>query len=392
MGAEGQQVCIDLQSLTEDWPIFLFLKGIGCQKVYFEPQAKEVLDLWTQRMSEYEQEFIQDPENFTTADHFWNEKSSNLSVNLIRCEFAELQVEKIQISLGPVPPMEAPLGIPEEAARRFVEEIQTQSAKETLHRILQILKEYDREARAKDLTIWSNLVADVLCISLQNHLLDKSLQVANDHTEVLKSIWSQTDRVVQIFAAYDPKGSELSQWAKLFETCSTTDLLRCLENHLSSVGGPQMIKLMNYRAQNQAEELIEICFSYEGKFTRQLLQWLAPHWRQKHYARIRESFLKTLKRKDRDLELIHGWIHALLRSSRREAFLELKKLFKKRNFFWKRPPVDISIQKEIVSALSEDRNSETYAFLQEIHPRASVEISNRIEELLQHFKPAGSKK
>jgi hypothetical protein len=382
----GAELTEDTRDLLEQWPIFLFLKGIGCQKIHFEMGCHEVLGLWVQRMSEYQQEFIQDPENFSTLDHFWDEKSSDSSSHFIRCEFVSSTANRKSIHLGPVPALEAPLGIPEEAARKFVEEIEIQSAKETLHRILLILKEYEREARSKNLAVWANLVADVLTISLQSHLLDKSIQVARDHQETLKEIWTHSDKAIQIFSAYDPKAAEISQWASLFETCPTENLLQYLENHLSSVSGPQMLKLMNYGAQNHSDELIEICLSESGIFKRQLLQWLAPYWRQKHYKRVLENFRASLRDSVPDQELIRRWVSALLRSSRREAFEDLKFIFKPRTLFWKKTNVSVELQRDIILILSEDRNSETYTFLKEIRPFVKGEISNRIEELLQHFK------
>lgn len=315
----------------EQWPIMLFLKGIGFERVHFHEGSSRLLEVWAERIATYQTSYLFDPENFRAEECQWNEQDKNKTSFLIECVAPSRKERRKEPRFySNVPPLEAPLGVDLEMVQKFVDEVEQQTPQETLHRIHSILKEYEKDSKNRDPKIWAALIADVIAVSLESKLIDKAVELAETHGVALSSIWSESpDRLIRLFSSYDPRGTELFSWSRIFSTYKNADLVRSFENYLSSPAGPQIVKFLNYRIQNQSDEIIDICFSESAAIQKLLHQWLAPHWREKHYPKIWALVQESLAHES----LFRLWLLALLRSSTTLALRDLQSFFEKPKFW-----------------------------------------------------------
>jgi hypothetical protein len=370
----------------DEWPILLFLKGVGFQKIIFQPGAPEAVELWVQRIQSYENDFIQDPENFLREEYSWNEKNLDTDEILIECVGTEIRKSReIQPTINTVPPMDAPLGITSEAAEHFLDEVRRQSPQEIFQRILSILVEFERNARNKNQDLWARLVGDVIIVALRCHLLEKANRIAQEHKSGLEPLWSDRDRVAKLLGAYDPKASELTEWAQLFDLCKIELLIGFLESHLSSEAGPQILKLMNYRAQKNPDAFISLIRNQSITVQKLLMQWLAPHWRPKHLAFL-DGTLSLMIGGTQDEELFKIWVTALIRCSPKEGFDRLIRYFKVSKWFWKKTPFNPAFQRGLLSALSEHQSVEAFEFLKKIRKNVSKDLMHQVDKIIDTYR------
>lgn len=376
--------------VLDAWPILLFMRGVGFERIVFQPGALEVIELWAERIQRYENEFIEDPENFARDEYHWNEKSIDSDQLLIECLLGHTRSERIQINTASsVPPMDAPLGISSEATQSFLDEIRRQSPQEIFQRVLSILVEYERDARLKDEVQWAKLVGDIIAVALHSHLLDKAQRIINEHRTHLEPLWTDADRVLRLLSAYDPKPSELQDWAQIFDGCKTETLLGFLETHLSSTAGPQILKLMNYRAQREPDHLLPHIRSQPVNVQKLLMQWLAPQWRPKHLIFL-EGALGLLINNNSDQELFKVWIHAMLRASPKEAFESLSEHFKSPKWFWKKKELNPAFQHALLMVLSEDQSIEVLDFLKSIRKNVSTDLTHQVDKIIDSYRKGRS--
>lgn len=377
----------ELESFSlNDSPLLLFMKGLGVERIDFATSDMEIIDRWLERVASYELLFLEDPDHFKFSELQWNEVDPRSNEVLIQSFHKETR-----ISLDPlkthfsVPPMMAPLGIPEEARLKFIQEIEIQLPDETLSRVTSILQEFRTSVKKIDPVIWAMLVGDVIAIALKSKLLEKAVQIAEEHKVGMAPLWNNPDRVSQIFLNYDPKGAEIPAWAKIFETLSTPQLIAMLENFLGSDCGPQILKLMNFRALHTPEELVEICFQSNPLIQKILLQWLSPHWKPFHYGRLLNSLDNALRSR-MDEDIIRLWISALMRASKTNAFDDLVKLFQPKFFKIWGTKADIASKRMILNAISENPSSECKEFLKKIRKYVQGELADQVEKLLHGYR------
>ena len=375
---------------TSDSPLLLFVKGMGVERIDFFTKDSEIVDRWLERLAGYEFLFLEDPDNFKASELQWNELDPNSNEELIVCHIKEAHPQFDQLRAHPsVPPMMAPLGIPEESRLKFLQEIEIQSPDETLSRFTSILQEFRTSVKSIDPLVWAVLVGDVIAITLHSKLLDKAVQIADEHRLGLAPLWNNSDRVIQIFSSYDPKGSEISLWAKIFATLPTPQLINTLETHLGSEGEPQILKLMNYRALHSPEELVEICFGSKPLIQKILLQWLTPHWKPFHYGRLLNSLDQAL-RSSADEDLVRLWISALVRASKSNAFDDLAKIFRPKFFRIWGTKTDIASKRMILNAISESPSTECREFLRKIRKYVQGELADHVEKMLLAYRQVKS--
>ncbi len=360
----------------EQWPIALFLKGLGALSIDFTGQDPKLQSSWVQRIAKYQQTYLHDPENFRTEECNWDLEEEAVS---IRVSWPPKSSKREALKITPIttPPLEAPLGVDEYSVLKFREEITKQSAKDVILRIQSILNEYDKESLHKDPQILGALISDIISIALENRLLEKAVEISETHFKSLEFSWSDDERVIRSFAAYDPKASELNLWSRIFASCPLIRVLRLLDIYLTSAAGPQMVKLLSLRAQNESDELIDICFKEKGTLLKSLHQWLAPHWRPKHFDKIWHQVNKHFEEED----FLQVWIPALLRSSTSRAFAALTKFFEKPAFFKRKKPYG-TIQKAILEAISENPTSDAIVFVKEIRPRLHGKLEYQADKIL----------
>jgi len=385
--SEFQDEAINL----DDWPILLFLKGIGFDTVSFYSNSQSALERWTARLSQYELIFIADPENLAVEECIWNEKDDTGNL-LIECHLPtpspHQQQKKQRVDITPgghVPPLEAPLGIDDDAALRFVDEIEKQTPQETLLRTHLILREFESDAKHKDPFVWASLIADIIAIALESRWVEKAVQIAKDFDQSLKLVWTKSERALRLFSAYDPKPSELRNWSEVFQSCSSVDLVWYLDSQLSTTAGPQILKLMNYRAQTEPELLIEICFQEKPNVQRILLPWLIAHWKLKHYPNVFHH-LKTSLEQNESEEIVQLWIVAALRSSAEHSFQDFLQLIPKRKWFCVLDKSKLVFQKLLLKVFTENPSHDVLPFMKKAKHLFSGEIADQAEKLLRNLK------
>ena len=363
----------------EQWPIMIFMKGLGFEKIIFKTTDTTVLENWAQRITTYQQEYLFDPENFRSEECQWNESDETSGLANIECHWESKHPSKDHLKTTMlVPPLEAPLGVDTETSRKFIDEVSGQSPQEILLRVHSLLKEYEKDSKNKDPQLWGSLVADVVSVALESRFLEKAIEIAETHSSTMENLWdSSYERVARLFSAYDPKGAELFSWSRIFSTFPSAELIKSYESYLASPAGPQMIKLLNYRIQNQSDEMIDICFEEGESIQKHLLQWLTPHWREKHYSRI---LLQIENRTHPSLTRL--WVTALLRSSTSRALLDLEKFFPKKSF-WERRRSDAHFQSLILDILAEHPSTETALFIRKIKSRLTGKLAGQAETILQ---------
>lgn len=375
----------------DTWPILVFLKGTGFSRIEFRTNDEAIIDRWINRIQQYEQKFIQDPENLHFDECLWDELSPESEEPLIHCVRLEIQKapQKLRKRKHHVPPMEAHLGVDARSVERFVDEIRQLSPKDTLLRTQFILQEFKQSKKDVEGIQWAQLIGDIISVSLEAKHLDKAIHIAEENRTLLRSLWSDSQRVVRIFSAYEPKSQELKTWSKIFDTLPLEDLVRYLESHLSSSAGPQIVRLMNERAPKHTEQLFAICIRENASMQKLILQWLSPHWQTQHYRDLLKCLFQSLKRGD-DLELVNHWINGLLRSYPSLALQDLKSFFEPPKFLAKLFKKDKQItphsQKSVLVALGEHRSTEVLQFLKDIKPWTQGEAADEIERQIHTYR------
>lgn len=389
----GQMVYPDgrLESVSlDEWPILSFLKGMGFGQVQFNSNDAGLVERWAERIYGYEQLFLEDPDNLKVMEFNWDEVDPQSGRCLIRCirQSGPTNPARQQTSYW-VPPMLAPLGITEDQRARFVSEIESQSAAETISRFTTILNEFKRASSQIDDQVWGALLLDFITITLKEKHLDRAIQIAEEHREALIPTWSRFDKVQEALSAYDPKPTELALWAKIFEGISTQALVGFLQHFLGSTAGPQLLKLMNFRAQRDPELLVDFAFDSPASVQKLLLQWLAPHWKPFHYSRLLNAFEESVRR-NADEDLMKLWMGALLQASKAHVFGDLFKIFKPKLFGLFGNPAPLTARRAIIRVLAEHPSADCREFLKNIRKYVQGELADQVEKLLQTHREVRS--
>lgn len=378
--------------LEDCWPTFSFLQGVGFERVIFRTKNRQVIEDWAYRIESYEQNYIEDPEYLHINELLWDEKDEN-GDSLIECLARQSHREfHRHHSLAPiiVPPMQAPLGVNPGMVKGFIEEIQSLSALDTVHRIQAILREYANAELDTQSTEWLKLLAGIVRLCLQNQLLDKAAQITQEYRKSFESIWNDRHLSQGLFECFEPKASDLENWALVFESLSNEQLVERLDKELGLPGGPQIIRLMSLRTRREPEHFVEICFQVPHSIQRILLQWLRPFWSERHYNKILKSFRSSLDKAENE-EPLQDWTMALLKSYESEALSELKSYFLKKgwrqNFgFGPKRSLTRSQVLIILTALEESRSVSVFQFLKEIKSSLSGESADHVEKILQSYR------
>lgn len=391
---DGAKLNEDLERL---WPSFSFLKGMGFERIEFHDADPQSILHWAERIQAYEQDYLQDPDYLDIDACVWNEISVETDKTLIACFRRELKHNTSSALVFSVPPLKAPLAVDERAISAFVDEAKHQSTEDTILRMQSILLEFKDGKEELDHQPWLRLVADVICVTLENSLLRKAVSLSEEHKEVLAQLWNDEQRAHRIFSAYEPKAPELELWSKIFSSLSNEKLVLLLKNSLSTSAGPQVLKLMHVRVQHDPEDFIEICLEKESSLQKLILQWLTPYWQPRHYRKLLNALKLSLEKQD-DFELIHSWIQALLKSYQSQAFEDLKLFFKPQTWIGrvlktnqKSKESGIQSQRFIVKALAEHPSAETVRFLREVKPFIHGGVADNVEKVISSYGMRGSK-
>jgi hypothetical protein len=367
----------------DDWPILIFLKGFGCSKIEFRTRDTNLIDAWSARILGYEQSYLADPDSVKVNECQWDEIELHSGMALIQCFFERIEsFRTTQLAKPAVPLLEGPIGVPSSAALSFMRELETESPIDTLHRFTLILNEYRSYGLIKDSKTWSLLIGDVMAVCLEHGQLHKAKQIAEEHRESLSAYWIDVHRTSRLLASYDPKVFELNNWMKIFETIPSSKLIGMLESLLTTPAGPQTLKLISTRTHENPDEMIEICFQSESAIQKLLLQWLLPHWRPAHFEKILKNLHQSRKRKDGP-EIQRLWILALVRSSSRNAYDELKAFFKPKLFTLGSSHARKQLQKLIIQTLGENPNFETREFMKSILKLLKGDLAQYAEQIIQ---------
>jgi len=257
-GGEAEPLNLD------DWPILLLLKGLSVSTVKFTTDNTEIIQNWADRMAEYQALFLEDPAYLVPSEREWNEKDPTTGEFAVECIFhkkKELkQKQKIVKPLFFVPPMEAPVALDPQSADKFLQEVENQHPQEILQRVQGILKEYVSSSPSIDNQLMSYLIGDIIVIALENDLLLKAEQLAEEYEESLVHIWQDNDRFKQLLASYNPKAHEVSLWASIFKSYKLKGLVESLSFLITSEASAQIVQLLSFRAQISSNEMIELCF------------------------------------------------------------------------------------------------------------------------------------
>lgn len=376
-------------SLEQTWPSFVFLKGLGFKRIHFRQPSDSSLNQWRERVESYQQLYIQDPEYLHIDECIWDEIDPNLDEPVIECVRESTRVEVHKPEAYKVPPMLGPLAIDPAEKEAFIQEIRSHSEADTIRRTLSILKEFRYSSQNFDERLWDDLLLDILGSILEIGDLDRALQLVDDHQNDLRNGWNSTDRIVRVLAAYEPKRAELEKWARVFRSLSLERLISLLDGLLSSPAGPQIIKLMNFRAAQDPEGLIGICLQQNPGIQKILLQWLSPHWKPQHYRQLFEA-LRTALERGSDKELIQYWIQALFRSYRDQALSDLQSFFRNRaapkRWLGISNQADLNKQKSILSALEEMPSTDILMFLKEIRSKVYGRNVDYVERLINNYR------
>ncbi|TVQ77391.1 MAG: hypothetical protein EA369_09360 [Bradymonadales bacterium] len=390
-GSNDEELASSLEDL---WAAFLFLKAVGFKKVSLRNPQKQSLRNWQKRIEEYQQHFIHDPEYLQLELCQWNESSeSNPSELAIECWPAigasRSPTESRVLQSVDILEMKGPRISADAAVLAFREEVETFQASDILRRMLSILREFKFE-KSKELPAhWPQLIGSVLRVAIENSLLGLAQDITQEYQDELQDLWKDESKVTELLKAYEARPVEFHQWAEIFRAVDIQLLIRLLERELGGEAGPQIIKLMTYRAEREHESLIEICLELKPATQRLLLQWLAPYWKPKHYP-IAIRSLQGILETGRNLDLVNSWVQALLLSYRAQALADLKAYLKPDTSLWrklfKRKSVASKAQRSIIQALADSPSSEILQFLKELRPSLQGEVADEAEKVLQNFR------
>lgn len=369
----------------EDWPIALFLRGLGAESIWFKTHDLQEIENWIARIAAYEQSYINDPENFRTEDCKWNEVDPKRGLDLVVVRWPTKPIKHEDLKFQPsTPPLDAPIGLDPESIRKFKEEIVHQSAVDVILRTQYILKEFEAGTLSADRSIFGKLLVDVICVALENKLLDKAAEIAELHAKSLALALKDDSKLLQLLGSFDPKATELISWGRIFNSVPTLHLLRTAEVQLSSKAGPQLVKLINLKISHDPDEMIEISFKEKGPSLKALHQWLTPHWQAKHY----EPILHAVEHHLDSPEILDLWITALLRSDTTRALADLSKYFSKPSLFSKKKKF-VHVQDATLKAIIEHPTTEALGFLREVRSELSGKQAFKAEQILDQHKHMG---
>lgn len=386
----ASEIVLNNASGLDEWPILLFIKGLGIEKIVFHTHDQEIIRRWEERLTSYETLFLEDPDNLKFNECQWDEIDPNSNSALISAVRIQQERDRNYLQVNSsVPPMNAPLGITEDARVKFFSEARRQSPQEVLSRFLAILREFRSGTQRMDPVVWACLLGDTLTIALEEKLLEKAIQIADEHKLHLSPLWNNLERTQKFFAAYDPKSNEVAAWSKIFDSLPSQQLVTYMEILLGTPAGPQILKLMNHRAQQEPGTLIDICFSSNALVQKLLLQWLAPMWKPFHYGRILNALESALSHSG-DSDLVRLWIVALLRSSKANAYDDLAKLFQPKFFKIWGSRTDLASKRMILNALSEYPSAECREFLRKIRRHVQGDLADQVEKLLLGYREVRS--
>jgi hypothetical protein len=382
------------QSLEAMWGPLLFLKALGFQKLYFRNPSKESLQNWQARVEDYQQQFIHDPEYLQIELCQWNETGNQeeSSSPSIECWPKLAPKRNVSRSVAPrivVPLMKGPMKSLTTSMRAFVEEVRSYEEKDTLRRMQAILREFKNEKKGNLNQDWGKLIGSVFRICLEEGHLSVAQELVNEYTPELVTLWDDQAQLRLHLQASDASSPNFYRWAALFNSLKLEQLVPLLETELGSGAGPQIIKLMTYRAEREHETLIELCVRLKPGSQKILLQWLAPYWKPKHYPMALKSLQKLLDSQS-NLELVHAWVQAMLKSYRAQALIDLKKVFSGKSLSWKdwfkAKTRHSKGETYIIRALAENPSGEILQFLKELKPQLRGEAADEAERVLQNFR------
>lgn len=389
LGESGEKVSID--SL---WPGFSFLKALGFREIVFRSASPMILEQWTKRIEDYQQKYIEDPEYSGFDDFIWGEPDPDSDTPIIDClkqspfeERTSDRLKVIQLGLGPVPPMLAPLGVNAKALQSFRDEVENERPEDSLRRINALVEEYKSVQEQSLPPEWTHFLGSILQLSLSQRQLELASQMGRKYADDLRSIFSDDVWTTRLLEAYEPKAPEIKVWSEIFLGLTTKRAIDLLQRSLGTKAGTQLVKIVSTRASQDPESLANLCFSSPPEVQKILLQWLAPYWRPKHYPKILENLEASFLGKD--FELINSWIHALLRSYAAQGLTDLKKHFQPKRFwnFLKSPqPSEAEAPNYILNALQEHRSAEILRFLKEIKPLTKGKSADQVEKLIHSFR------
>lgn len=366
----------------EAHPLLVFLKAVGFQAVEFYTRDSQVLEMWTERLTQYQQAYIQDPQYLQDGNFAWDEISDERR-KVIHCiQRAETiaRQQNWRQTIPSIPSLNGPLGVDPQSVQRFLHEIESQTPSDTLRRVQIILQEYDAATLCKkEESHWSPLIMDIVSSALEANQLDRAVEISLSYQEALKNGWKDHERVQRLFSAYDPRGSEILIWSRIFESLKTQELVEFTATSLSTNAGPQILKMMGFRAQTQPDEMIQICLAEKQATQKMLLQWLMPHWKPKHF----EEVWIAVKSSIGSLALFRMWLEAALHCSGARTFERLIEYFPRPNIF-KRSQVDPLLQKTILDVLSDHHPIDASEFARQIKPVLTGKLSNLAEKIISN--------
>ncbi len=381
-------------SLDEIWAGLNFLKALGFHEVAFRTPSPEQLHRWIERLENYQQFYIQDPEYAGFDDFIWNELSPEFDEPVVECVRYAITAdapgtiqEVIHLNLGPVPPLLSNIAVDQKALSAFLNEIESRQPEDVFHRFESIFEEYrsllDSEPPKESL----QLLGAVFTLALENRKLDAALAFVRNHAHEFKNLFEDETWLIRALEIFEPKANEIQTWAPLFDSVKNEQIIAMAEKHLGSKAGHQLVKLISVRVAREPEHLIQFCLRSPHNIQKLLTQWLAPYWRPKHYPGIAQQLEQALQ--TRDPSLIQTWLQALLRSYPAQSLEDLKKYFKKLSF-WEslgRKKVE-SLEKQglILSALQENRSTELLKFLKEIRPELKGKSADQVEKIIGSFR------
>lgn len=386
--SSGETQEIDINTL---WPSLAFLQGMGFSKIEFNSPSKESLALWIHRIESYEQSFLEDPDYIDVEACVWDELSEDGDSKVIHCQL-KLKNQSGLSASNPsyhVPKLAAPLRIDPRAAEAFVNEVRNQKSEDIILRTHSIIKEFREAKKSADQDSLSRLVTDIICISLENHHLNKAVDIYESNRELLKNIWGDDERAIRLIASYELSPHEFARWYSLFETLSNDRLVSLMKNSLGTAAGPKILQLMNQRAKESTTELIEICLNQGFDVQKLLMQWLAPLFQIQHYSMATQG-LKTALENNADIGLINSWLMALLHSYQTQAFSDLSSYFKPKSLWSQilrpKPKISYEMQRNIIQAIGESPSKETLQFLKQIKPFTKGGLADQVDKLISNYK------
>ncbi len=318
----------------DQWPLLLFLNGLGFSDIHlFEPSPQD-LEKWLLRLNDLEQTYIHDPESLDQEAIIWGAYDDQ-GQEIIRCDRSiKDKPERLFSVNSTIPPLAAPLNMPSDLVARFAQELRQEGPLHLLRRFVVIVKEFLGVETPEPIA--EKLIMRAIRLSCEWEQLELAVDLIRSQPRLWEKILQQDDRVFEILQLLDPKPQDLLTWSQLFHGLQAESIVSLCLKARGHATENRALKLLHYRCLRQPADFFDCALKGDFMTKRLLLPSLYPSWTANHYPSIWQKVRDSLQSED----CLEDWLQVLLHLDEPQALRDITTYFFSSRLFSKRPKAE----------------------------------------------------